>query len=176
LKAADAGAQRRGDAHARTPPTDPVAQIVFALVVVACFAAFFITQHLKHTPTVVGNVMMTTTFSPPGLAPEGQEGISFKLAKADEVTVTIIDSAGNTVATLVHDYPVARYKQFSLRWNGRRGFPHGYIDLKSPTGRTILLPENTGPISGAGEYRVRVSLRQQDREVLLPRSFTLVAR
>lgn len=153
-----------------------MAQIVFALVVVACFAAFLITQHLKHTPTAVGNVMMTSSFSPPGPPPEGQEAISFKLEKADEVTVSIIDSAGNTVATLVHDYPVARYKQFSLRWNGRRGYPHGYTDLRSPTGRVILLPENTGALAGTGEYRVRVSLRGQDREVLLPRSFTLMAR
>ncbi len=175
MSAADAGAQRRGDAHARTP-TDPVARIVFALVVVACFAAFLITQHLKHTPTVIGNVMMTSTFSPPGPAPEGQEAISFKLEHPDEVTVSIIDAAGNTVATLVRDYPVARYKQFSLRWNGRRGYPHGYIDLKSPTGRTIVLARNTGALASAGEYRVRVTLRQQDREVLLPRSFTLVSR
>ncbi len=176
MSAADAGAPPRGAARASAPRTDPLAQIVFALLVVACFAAFFITQRLKHTPTVIQDVKMTSTFSPPGPAPEGLEGISFKVAKADEVTVSIIDSSGATVATLVQDHPVERYKQFSLRWNGRRGYPQGVTTLLSPTGRSILLAQNTGPLASAGEYRVRVVLRHQGREVLLPRSFTLVRR
>ena len=176
MSAADAGAGRRGTRRVPAERTDPVAQIVFALVVLACFAAFFITQRLKHTPTVVQNVKMTTSFSPPGPPPEGQEAISFRLSKTDDVTVTILDSAGATVATLVQEHPVARYKQLSLRWNGRRGYPRGLVNLKSPTGRLILLPVNTGPLAPAGEYRVRVVLRGQGREVLLPRSFRLVAR
>jgi hypothetical protein len=176
LTAADAGAHRRGAVRAAAPRGDPLAKFVFALLVVACFAAFFITQRLKHTPTVIQEPKMTSTFSPPGPGPEGLEGISFKLAKADEVTVTIIDSSGNTVATLVSDHPVPRYKRLSLRWNGRRGYPSGFRALLSPTGRAILLPQNIGPLAPAGEYRVRVALRHQGREVLLPRSFTLVRR
>ncbi len=176
MNAAGAGAGQRGARRAPAQRTDPVAQVVFVLVVLACFAAFFLTQRLKHTPTVVQNVKMTSTFSPPGPPPEGQEAISFRLSQADDVTVTILDSAGATVATLVQDYPVARYKQFSLRWNGRRGYPRGFVTLKSPTGRRILLPVTTGPLAPAGEYRVRVVLRGQGREVLLPRSFRLVPR
>jgi len=176
LSAADAGAGQRGARRAPAERTDPVAQIVFALVVLACFGAFFLTQRLKHTPTVVQNVKMTSSFSPPGPPPEGQEAISFRLSRADEVTVTILDSAGTTVATLVRDHAVERYKQLSLRWNGRRGYPRGFVSLKSPTGRQILLPVNTGPLAPAGEYRVRVVLREQAREVLLPRSFRLVPR
>jgi len=176
LSAADAGAGAHGARRAPRERTDPVAQIVFVLLVLACFAAFFLTQRLKHTPTVVQNVKMTSSFSPPGPPPEGQEAISFRLSKTDDVTVTILDSAGATVATLVHDHPVPRYKQFSLRWNGHRGFPRGFIALKSPTGRQILLPRNTGPLAPAGEYRVRVVLREQGRELLLPRSFRLVPR
>lgn len=157
--------------------TDPLARTVFALLVVACFAAFFVTQRLKHTPTTVQHFEGPRTFSPGSSDPEArQERLSFKLSRADEVTVTIIDADGNTVATLVRDYPVARYKQFSLRWNGRRGFPRGFVGLKSPTGRQILLPRNTGPLAPAGEYRVRVVLRGQGRELLLPRSFRLVPR
>ena len=176
MNAAGAGAGQRGARRAPAQRTDPVAQVVFVLVVLACFAAFFLTQRLKHTPTVVQNVKMTSTFSPPGPPPEGQEAISFRLSQADDVTVTILDSAGATVATLVQDHPVARYKQFSLRWNGRRGYPRGIVTLKSPTGRPILLPVNTGPLAPAGEYRVRVVLRGQGRELLLPRSFRLVPR
>ena len=100
--------------------------------------------------------------------------MSFKLADADAVTVTIINSSGQTVATLVRDHPVPRYKQFSLRWNGRRGNAHGYGELETASGRTILVPRNRGAIAPAGEYRVRVSLRGRSQPVLSPRSFTLV--
>jgi len=76
----------------------------------------------------------------------------------------------------VRDRPLTRYKQFSLRWNGRRGPAHGYTVLSAPHGRASLLPANQGPLAPAGEYRVRVSLREQRREVLSPRAFTLVRR
>ena len=171
MSAADAGARPHGAARVPAARTDPLAQIVFALLVIACFAAFFITQRLKHTPTVIQDVKMTTQFTPPGPPPEGLEGISFKVAKSDEVTVSIIDSSGSTVATLLHDHPVERYKQLSLRWNGRRGYPSGIRTLLSPTGRAILEPVNTGPIAPPGEYRVRVVLRHQGREVLLAAEF-----
>ena len=54
-----------------------------------------------------------------------QERISFRIARNDEVTVTVIDSGGTDVAELLRDHFVARYKQLSLRWNGRRGSAHG---------------------------------------------------
>ena len=99
-----------------TPPgADRLAQIVFALLVLACFAAFFVTQRLKHTPTSVQRFKLTPIFSPTPAGHVKEERISFKLANAEKVTVTIVDAAGDTVATLVHDRPVARYKQFKLK-------------------------------------------------------------
>lgn len=144
----------------------------------ACFLAFFLTQRLKHTPTAVQRFELTPRFSPTAPGPAMQERISFKLAAADRVTVTILDSAGDTLATLVRGWPVARYKQFSLRWNGRRGPPHGYTILHVPShvlpgGLTSVLPGNRGSLAPAGEYRVRVSLLRAHRTVLSPRSFTL---
>jgi hypothetical protein len=153
---------------------DRPAQVVFALLVLACFAAFFLTQRLKHTPTAVQAFKLTPRFSPTPSGHIKQERISFKLAKADAVTVTIIDSRGNLVATLLRDYPLARYKEFSLRWNGRRGTAHRYALIAGASSRTIVLPATDGRPAPAGEYRVRVSLRRQDRSVLSPRSFTLV--
>jgi hypothetical protein len=151
-----------------------LAQVVFALLVLACFGAFILTQRLKHTPTALQQFRLTPRFSP---TPQGhikQERISFKLARADEVTVTILDAAGNTVATLVREYPVARYKRLSLRWNGRRGTAHGYTALSAADGATIVTPRNSGALAPAGEYRVHVSLREQHRTVPGPRAFTLV--
>jgi hypothetical protein len=182
LTGADAGsaggadtASRAGRARGWAADGDPLARIVLAALVVACFAAFFITQRLKHTPTVVQHFELAGFFSPFPSGHLRQEPISFKLAHADEVTVAITNSAGDVVATLLRDHPVARYKQFSLRWNGRRGVAHRVVLLRTPAGHTILLPENRGSIAPAGEYRVRVSLRRQRQTVSSPRSFTLVA-
>ena len=155
---------------------EPLAAAIFALLVLACLAAFFISQRLKHTPTFVQRFERTPSFKPSGRPPEKLEQISFKLAGADQVTVAIIDVKGNVVATLVRDHPVARYKQFSLRWNGRRGTAHHLRQLTTATGRAILLPVNTGRLAPPGEYRVRVSLRRHGGSVLSPFSFTLVGR
>jgi hypothetical protein len=148
--------------------------VVFAVLVAACFVAFFVTQRLKHTPTVVQRFELTPFFSP---TPRGHiklEAISFKLSHADRVTVTVVDSTGADVATLVRERPLQRYKQFSLRWNGHRGAPRGYGLVGTAGGRTVLLPLNRGPLAPAGEYRVRVSLHDERRALLSPRSFTLV--
>ncbi len=156
------------------PGVKRLAQVVFALLVIACFAAFIVTQRLKHTPTPVQSFRLTPRFSP---TPQGhikQERISFKLARADAVTVTILDSAGDTVATLVRDRRVPRYKQISLRWNGRRGAPRGYTVVVPADGTTIVTPHNIGALAPAGEYRVHVALRAQHRTVPAPRAFTLV--
>jgi hypothetical protein len=165
-----------GPPRARTsaPGADQLARIVFAALVVACFAAFLITQRLKHTPTAVQDFKLATAFSPYPAGHTKQEAISFKLASADAVTVMIIDSRGNTVATLVRGHPVPRYKQFSLRWNGRRGVARRSGQIVTAVGHAILVPANTGPLAAPGEYRVRVRLHQQGRTLLSPRSFSLV--
>ncbi len=148
--------------------------MVFALLVLACFAAFLITQRLKHTPTAVQEFKLTPFFSPYPTGHIKQAAISFKLARAEDVTVTVIDANGNTVATLIRHHPVARYKPFSLRWNGRRGIASHFVTTTTPRGLAILLPENGGAIAPAGEYRVRLAL-QHHGPVLSPNSFTLVA-
>jgi hypothetical protein len=172
LPPAPAGA--RSHASADAPGADPLARIVFALVVLACFAAFLITQRLKHTPTAVQQFDLTPFFSPFPSGHVKQAAISFKLEHAEAATVTIIDSAGDTVATLVRDRPLARYKQLSLRWNGRRGEARRYGLARSPHGLAIVIPVIAGPRAPAGEYRVRVALSHHGA-VLSPQSLTLVA-
>jgi hypothetical protein len=141
------------------------------MVVAASFAAFGITQRLKHTPAAVQRFEMTPSFAPtriPAAACRGRvprrlivarnrrlEYLSFKLAQADAVTVAIVDSAGDEVAGIARDLPVARYKQLSLCWNGHRG------------------PTQSGGLAAGGEYRVRVSLRRQGLTRYSPRGFVL---
>ncbi len=170
-------ARRPASTPSRVPEPDALALVVFVLLVLACLAAFFITQRLKHTPTVLQRFERTPTFSPGSAEEERrQERISFKLDHADRVTVSVIDSNGNVVAVLVRDYPVERYKQLSLRWNGRKGTAHRYTVLTSETGHRSIVPVNTGRRAPPGEYRIRVYIRGLQREVLSPWSFTLVKR
>lgn len=154
--------------------TERLGRTIFALLVLACFVAFFLTQHLKHTPTAVQSFKLTPDFSPTPAGHIKEERISFKLAHADAVTVTIVDSSGSTVATLLRDHPVARYKQLSLRWNGRRGTARSYALVAGPDGTSALAPRLHGAPAPAGEYRVHVSLREQRRTVFSPRGFKLV--
>lgn len=168
------------DAGGETPPaadrpaaSDPLARVVFAALLGACFLAFFLTQRLKHTPTVVQDIKLTPYFSPFPGGHVKEESISFKLDRAERVTVEVEDSDEDVVARLLVDHPVPRYKQFSLRWNGRRGSARVDRVTHTSSGRTIFVPGTDGPIAAPGEYRVRLTLDRQHRVVHSTRSFTL---
>ena len=151
-----------------------MALVVFVLLVVGCFAALLITQRLKHTPTLVQEPKLTRVIAPASGGESREEHISFKLAKADAVTVRIESASEEVVATLVRDLPVRRYKTLSLRWNGRRGTARGYSVLRKADGYTTLVPHNHGALAPPGEYSVRVELQQEARSVPFPHTFKLV--
>jgi hypothetical protein len=176
LTEAAAGAGREESPGAAVPSTgDPLGRVVFAVLVLACVGAFFVTQRLKHTPTIIHSFELATYFSPYPGGHVPQEAISFKLSSADEVTVTIINSQGDEIATLVRNLPVARYKTLSLRWTGHRGTARGYSVQLSSSGRTHeLVPRIRGRLAAPGEYRVRVGLSHHGLTLNLPRSFKLV--
>lgn len=168
--AAAGGARGRG-------ADNRLAAAVFAGLVVACFAAMIVTQRLKHTPTPVEEFKRTLTFTPGesgSTHPSGEERISFKLTNADHVTVTVEDSSGDTVATLLSAVPVGRYKILSVRWNGRRGVARSHSLIRRADGYTTLVPHNRGPLAPPGEYKVRVQLLAQKRSIPSPQSFQLV--
>jgi hypothetical protein len=155
---------------------DPLAGRVFAALVLACFAAFFVTQRLKHTPLAVQEFKREPFFSPTRAGRHKQEKISFKLPKAERIAVQIVStSGGGVVATLVRDLRAPRYKKVSLRWNGRGGWPARVVVAAKRDGSLLVRPLNRGRLAPAGEYRVRV-VREHGRPVLLPASFTLVRR
>lgn len=134
-----------------------LARLVFALLVLGSLAAFVITQRLKHTPTPVQHFTLFPVFSPSPLGHHKQELFSFRIARSDRVRVSIINSQGDTVATVVDDRALHRYTQLPLSWNGRTG------------------PYDSGPYAPSGEYRIRVILlEQQHHEVLSPSSFRLI--
>jgi hypothetical protein len=146
------------------------ARIVFAALVLASFAAFFITQRLKHTPTVVQRFELIPFFSPTPSGHHKQERISFKIKQYDKVTVTILDSQERAVATLARERPLGRYRQLTLLWDGREG-PN---TPASEAPGLLVKSFNGGPAAPAGEYHVRVSLHEEERTVISPKGFKLV--
>ncbi len=159
--------------HGEPREAQRLARVVFAVLVVACFVAFAVTQRLKHTPTPVQKFEMNGAFHPTRVPAAGCRGkvprqlvdaterieyLSFKLAQADEVTVEIVTSpTDRDVATIVRNLPAERYKQLSLCWNGQRG------------------PTESGGLAAPGEYRLKVRLRSQELTKYSPLSFTLEA-
>jgi len=129
---------------------------IFALLVLASLAAFIITQRLKHTPTPVQRFTLLPVFSPSPLGHDKQELFSFLISNSDRVTVTIVDSNAVAVATVAQDLRLRRYTQLRLAWNGRRG------------------PHANGALAPSGEYRVRIVLLDQHREIFSPKDFRLI--
>lgn len=140
-----------------------LAALLFALLVIGSFAAFFVAQRLKHTPTAIQQLYVDPTFYPQGEKVPSREAVSFKIEHSDEVTVTIVQAAsGAAVATLVRHRPLASYSPFKVTWNGDYG---AHRDGAAPP---------TGPPAPPGEYRVQVSLARQHITRYSPLPFTLV--
>lgn len=151
----------------RAAAPDPLAGVVFALLVLACIGAFFLTQRLKHTPTAVGSIRLTASFTPTAAAQGPSERISFHIIKTDRVTVSVVDSANDTVATIISAHPLRRYKRLLMYWNGHRG------PCPAPSAESCASTES-GPLAAPGFYRLRITLLDQHRTLYSPESFRLL--
>jgi FlgD Ig-like domain len=125
--------------------------IVFGALVAATFAAFFVAQRLKNAPSVVQQFKATYVFSPNRDGRFDRAHVTFKVKKADDVTVDLIDADGDVVKTLLDDERLAAYAPIepSLSWDGT--------------------DEDGKPVPD-GRYRVRITLRHQGRTVVPQRS------
>ena len=132
--------------------TSRLAAAAISALAAATFGAFFIAQRLKHSPTIVQQVMMTPLFSPNGDGRHDAAHFSFKLRHHDDVTVAVLDAKGDVVRTLVDNRPLGADTPISIPWDGRTG-----TGLRAPDGR----------------YRVRINLRRQGRSVVSRRSVRL---
>lgn len=124
-------------------------RIAFALLVCATFAAFFVAQELKSTPPLVQDVKVTPFFSPNRDGRFDRARASFVLKRTDDVTVTVIDRAGDDVRRLRSNRRLQVGRRMRLVWDGRSAGDRAVPD---------------------GIYRFRVSLRRQGRSVTLPRN------
>lgn len=128
-----------------------LAAAVFLLLVVATIGAFFAAQRLKHQDPLLRYRASDRAFSPNGDGIKDTARIRFRLPEADDVTVTILDEDGGTVARIATNKPLGKGAQL-FRWDGR-------------TDDGLLAPED--------EYRVRVGLRNEGRTNTLPHSIKL---
>ena len=103
---------------AERPQTATVAIAVFALLVVATVAAFFVTQRLKRSTPVVRHVMLPRYISPNGDGRKDRAVIKFRLPKSDDrVTVSMTDANGDEVRRLA-DRRLGKGRHRFV-WNGR---------------------------------------------------------
>ena len=128
-----------------------VARVVFALLVAATGAAFFVTQLLKTEDPVVKRLALQRFFSPNGDGRKETARIRFQLPKADDVTVDVVNSGGDRVRRLADDRPL-RAGPHDLVWDGRN---------------------DRGRVPRDSTYYVRVSLREQGRAVTGTRGIVL---
>jgi hypothetical protein len=126
------------------------ARAVFAVLVAATFGAFFLAQRLKHSPTVIQQFKATPVFSPNRDGRADRAHINFKLKQADDVTITVVDAAGDDVRTLARDDHLPAYRPTRFSWDGRR---------------------DDGRMAPDGTYRARVTLRREGRAIVVPRVF-----
>lgn len=128
------------------------ARVVFVLLVGATFSAFFVAQELKSRPPVVKVTRVTQFFSPNGDGRRDTNRISVVARETDELTITVLDAAGEPVRRLANNVPARRYRPVRVEWDGR-----------DDAGRRV--PD--------GIYRLRLGLRRQGRSVVSNKAIRL---
>jgi flagellar hook assembly protein FlgD len=121
--------------------------VVFALLVAATVAAFFVTQRLKREDPVVKNITLPVYVSPNGDGRKDSVKIGFFLPKTDRLTVSITDANDDEVRRLA-DGRVRRGRH-EYKWNGRdasgRVLPDGFYYL-----RVVSANEGRGTLTRRG--------------------------
>jgi FlgD Ig-like domain len=129
-----------------------LARAVFVLLVGATFAAFFAAQRVKGEPAVARVLTLARVFSPNGDGKKEVNRFEVDLRERSEVSVDVVDAAGESVRRLVDEATAGPGRPLRLSWDGRT---------------------DGGAHVRDGRYRVRVTLRQEGRSVVVPRT-TLV--
>jgi FlgD Ig-like domain len=130
-----------------------LAQVVFGVLVASAFAAFFVAQQLKTSPSVVQSFKLKyPVVSPNGDGRLDRERVTFKLKRADTVDVAVVNDQGDVVRELASGKHLEKYRQLlpSLAWDGLNENGHAVPD---------------------GVYRIRITLRGEGRSVIVPKAF-----
>ena len=144
----------RRQAHPRAHPnthqassvTSRLPTVLVVVLIVATAGAFARTELLKLETNPVSGPRVDKQFSPVCRCPSDRAHISFRLRRADHLSLSIVDSGGHTVTKLVDDRAL-RAGRVSFVWNGRDGQGH-------------VVPQ--------GSYRPKLELARHHRTIVLP--------
>ena len=89
------------------------------LLVGATFAAFFAAQRIKGEPAVAQVVSLWKVFSPNGDGSKEVNRFEVELRERSEISVDVVDSAGDAVRRLADDATVGPDRPLPLAWDGR---------------------------------------------------------
>jgi len=129
-----------------------LARVVFALLVAATLAAFFVAQRLKSEPAAVNAFRVQRFISPNGDGVKDRQVVRFRVEEADDLTVDVVDRNDVRVARLVTARPATTSAEVRLTWDGRTD-----VGRRAPDGL----------------YRIRVGLRRQGRSIVVPKAFVV---
>ena len=118
---------------------------VFAVLVLATFGAFFVAQRLKNAPPVLSRLSVFPFASPNGDGRFDVARVSFRVKKADDVSVAVLDSSGDEVRELLGGRHLAAGQLLRLKWDGR---------------------DDDGARVRDGRYRYRITLQHEGRSVV----------
>ena len=125
--------------------TRPLVRAVFAVLVVATVAAFFLTQQLKgEFPLVIRFATKPAHFSPNGDGYRDTSKIGFDLSEPASVSFMVIDAEGTEVRQVVSDRRLAGDAKHRFTWDGR---------------------DDEGDVVPDGTYRMRVVRRDESRVI-----------
>jgi hypothetical protein len=98
----------------------PLVRAVFALLVVATIAAFFITQQLKSEDALVLRfAAKPQQFSPNGDGTRDRSQVGFDLSRPATVSFYVLDGEGNEIRRVVDDRALAGDAKHRFTWDGR---------------------------------------------------------
>ncbi len=125
--------------------TRPLVRAVFAVLVVATIAAFFVTQQLKSEfPLVTRFAAKPTYFSPNADDYQDSTRIGFNLTEPAQVTFLVLDSEGNEVRRIVDERRLPGDVKYRFTWDGN--------------------DDDGNPVPD-GTYRMRVVRRDESRVI-----------
>jgi FlgD Ig-like domain len=131
----------------------PLVRVVFALLVLATIAAFFVTQQLKSEfPLVLRFATKPLQFSPNGDDFRDSSVVGFDLSEPAEVTFSITDSEGGEVRRIVDERRLAGDTKHRFLWDGR---------------------DDEGRVVPDGTYRMRVVRRDENRVINSVKTITV---
>ena len=132
-----------------------MARLVSTLLVLGLLggtaAAFAVTEHLKLVRSPIYRTQVDKTFSPVCRCSTEKARIHFALRRADRLTLSIEDSDGRIVRTVIANHP-ARRGGFGRYWDGR---------------------DEAGAVVPDGVYKPRIHLADQHRTIVLPNPITV---